>query len=80
MTSRQVRVHASISLPSPIHTIEIDMSSAKNIEEAQRKGDFAIKPEAATPTLNTADWPLLLKVRTNSMTLDFLPFLTMTDS
>ena len=40
------------------------MSSAKNIEEAQRKGDFAIKPEAATPTLNTADWPLLLKVRT----------------
>jgi len=36
---------------------------SKNIEEAQRSGDFAIKPEAATPTLNTADWPLLLKVR-----------------
>jgi H/ACA ribonucleoprotein complex subunit 4 len=35
----------------------------KNIEEAQRSGDFAIKPEADTPTLNTADWPLLLKVR-----------------
>ncbi|GJJ76569.1 H/ACA ribonucleoprotein complex subunit 4 [Entomortierella parvispora] len=34
---------------------------SKNIEEAQRSGDFAIKPEAATPTLNTADWPLLLK-------------------
>ncbi|KAG0286179.1 centromere/microtubule-binding protein cbf5 [Linnemannia gamsii] len=33
----------------------------KNIEEAQRSGDFAIKPEADTPTLNTADWPLLLK-------------------
>ncbi|KAF9304470.1 centromere/microtubule-binding protein cbf5, partial [Podila horticola] len=32
-----------------------------SIEEAQRKGDFAIKPEAATPTLNTSDWPLLLK-------------------
>ncbi|KAF9577651.1 centromere/microtubule-binding protein cbf5, partial [Lunasporangiospora selenospora] len=32
-----------------------------NIEEAQRKGDFAIKPESSTPTLNTADWPLLLK-------------------
>jgi len=69
----------------PLHSFthphnRIDMSSAKNIEEAQRKGDFAIKPEAATPTLNTADWPLLLKVRTNSMTLDFLPFLTMTDS
>ncbi|KAG0249926.1 centromere/microtubule-binding protein cbf5, partial [Mortierella polycephala] len=37
------------------------MSASKNIEEAQRLGDFAIKPEAATPTLNTADWPLLLK-------------------
>jgi len=34
-----------------------------SIEEAQRKGDFAIKPEAATATLNTSDWPLLLKVK-----------------
>ncbi|BGP06206.1 centromere/microtubule-binding protein cbf5 [Rhodotorula toruloides] len=28
---------------------------------AQTDGDFAIKPESATPTLNTKDWPLLLK-------------------
>ncbi|KAF9578781.1 centromere/microtubule-binding protein cbf5, partial [Lunasporangiospora selenospora] len=32
-----------------------------SIEAAQRSGDFAIKPDNATPILNTADWPLLLK-------------------
>ncbi|KAI7820642.1 pseudouridine synthase [Gamsiella multidivaricata] len=36
-------------------------TKSKNIEETQRKGDFTIKPSDATPTLNTADWPLLLK-------------------
>ncbi|ORZ22749.1 pseudouridine synthase [Lobosporangium transversale] len=36
-------------------------ASKNNVEEAQRKGDFTIKPESATPSLNTADWPLLLK-------------------
>ncbi|KAG0316956.1 centromere/microtubule-binding protein cbf5, partial [Dissophora globulifera] len=36
---------------------------SKSIEDAQRDGDFAIKPESSTPTLNTADWPLLLKVQ-----------------
>ncbi|BGP46239.1 centromere/microtubule-binding protein cbf5 [Rhodotorula kratochvilovae] len=28
---------------------------------AQVSGDYAIKPEATTPVLNTKDWPLLLK-------------------
>ncbi|BGP14044.1 hypothetical protein JCM10213_002339 [Rhodosporidiobolus nylandii] len=31
------------------------------MSEAQVLGDFAIKPESVTPTLNTKDWPLLLK-------------------
>ncbi|KAF9342795.1 centromere/microtubule-binding protein cbf5, partial [Mortierella sp. AD094] len=34
---------------------------SKSIEEAQRQGDFAIKPESAAPALSTSDWPLLLK-------------------
>ncbi|GAA5843917.1 hypothetical protein JCM5353_006643 [Sporobolomyces roseus] len=28
---------------------------------AQTDGEFSIKPESTTPTLNTSDWPLLLK-------------------
>ncbi|EJD52133.1 putative rRNA pseudouridine synthase [Auricularia subglabra TFB-10046 SS5] len=33
------------------------------VAEAQRKGDFAVKPEpsSATPKLDTSNWPLLLK-------------------
>ncbi|ORY88880.1 pseudouridine synthase [Leucosporidium creatinivorum] len=34
------------------------MSSVAN---QQLEADFAIKPESVTPTLNTKDWPLLLK-------------------
>lgn len=28
---------------------------------ANDEADYSIKPEAATPALNTSDWPLLLK-------------------
>ncbi|GAA5970041.1 hypothetical protein JCM11641_000245 [Rhodosporidiobolus odoratus] len=31
------------------------------MSDAQTNSDFAIKPESVTPTLNTKDWPLLLK-------------------
>ncbi|GAA5996474.1 pseudouridine synthase CBF5 [Rhodotorula paludigena] len=31
------------------------------MSDAQTAGDFAIKPESSAPTLNTKDWPLLLK-------------------
>ena len=29
--------------------------------EGDEKGDYSIKPENVTPTISTADWPLLLK-------------------
>lgn len=29
--------------------------------EGEEKGDYSIKPENVTPTISTADWPLLLK-------------------
>ncbi|GAA6026834.1 hypothetical protein JCM8097_005895 [Rhodosporidiobolus ruineniae] len=31
------------------------------MSDAQTSADFSIKPESVTPTLNTKDWPLLLK-------------------
>lgn len=33
----------------------------QGVGEAQREGDFLIKPESATPKLDTSKWPLLLK-------------------
>lgn len=40
---------------------------SKNQEE-QKKADFLIQPEKVTPTLDTSQWPLLLKV---GLFLDF---------
>ena len=64
-------VHAFLFYLSRItfsHILAGIMSTkSTNIQEAQRQGDFAIKPEGATPTLNTADWPLLLKVCTQDI-------------
>ncbi|SCZ95772.1 BZ3500_MvSof-1268-A1-R1_Chr8-1g09788 [Microbotryum saponariae] len=34
---------------------------SSSIANTQLTSDFAIKPESVTPTLNTKDWPLLLK-------------------
>merc|ERR1712194_757108 len=33
----------------------------KNVGEAQLSEDFQIQPEKSTPTINTSNWPLLLK-------------------
>ncbi|KAJ3811405.1 putative rRNA pseudouridine synthase [Lentinula aff. lateritia] len=33
----------------------------EQVSSAQISGDYAIKPESATPQLNTSEWPLLLK-------------------
>ncbi|ORX40093.1 centromere/microtubule binding protein cbf5 [Kockovaella imperatae] len=35
--------------------------AAGKVAELQQEGDFAIKSEAVTPTLDTSQWPLLLK-------------------
>eukprot|EP00924_Labyrinthula_sp_SR-Ha-C_P008480 snap_masked-scaffold_32-processed-gene-1.17-mRNA-1 protein AED:0.00 eAED:0.00 QI:0/-1/0/1/-1/1/1/0/467 len=46
----------------------------QTIGEQQVKGEFAIKPSTDTPTLNTSNWPILLKdydklnIRTNHFT------------
>ncbi|CDZ96703.1 centromere microtubule binding protein cbf5 [Phaffia rhodozyma] len=37
------------------------VGTIKSIAQAQVDGDFAIKPEAAQPALDTSNWPLLLK-------------------
>lgn len=48
--------------------------SAKSVGEAQVSGDFRIEPSSGAPTLDTSEWPLLLKnfdklvVRTNHYT------------
>ena len=36
-------------------------SAAEDLGTAQQSGDFSIKPESVTPTLDTSKWPLLLK-------------------
>mmetsp|Transcript_4272 Transcript_4272/g.5251 ORF Transcript_4272/g.5251 Transcript_4272/m.5251 type:complete len:504 (-) Transcript_4272:747-2258(-) len=33
----------------------------KTVGELQQEGDFVIKPEKTTPTLDTSEWPILLK-------------------
>jgi H/ACA ribonucleoprotein complex subunit 4 len=37
------------------------VTAVENVGEAQRAGDFLIKPEAIVPKLDTSKWPLLLK-------------------
>ncbi len=46
------------------------------VQEEQQKADFVIQPEKVTPTLNTSEWPLLLKVRERFALLNL--FRTMT--
>ena len=36
-------------------------AAKQKISAAQLEGDFSIKPEKAQPTLDTSQWPLLLK-------------------
>ncbi|KAG5459109.1 MAG: putative centromere/microtubule binding protein cbf5, partial [Olpidium bornovanus] len=38
-------------------------ATKKSVGQQQQEGNFLIKPTSVTPALSTADWPLLLKVR-----------------
>ena len=42
---------------------------------AKEEVDYTIKPEAAAPSISTADWPLLLK-NYEKRTFDIMPFLS----
>ena len=48
--------------PNPLSSSGNMGKSKKNVGEAQLEEDFQIQPEKVTPTLDTSNWPLLLKV------------------
>ncbi len=49
-------------VPSDLAEKKKKKSKEKDVGSAQVKEDFQIQPEKITPTLDTSDWPLLLKV------------------
>ena len=40
---------------------KVSTSNGKSVAEMQVEGDFVIQPEKKTPTLDTSEWPILLK-------------------
>ena len=55
--SKKVKTSSSSSSSSKASSSK----SKDNVAELQTKEDYVIQPETTTPTLDTSDWPLLLK-------------------